>query len=89
MDIFHEFYGRIEEIHTTVLPNVVIIENLIEDLKNHESFKSETNEFDRFSDGGDIDTDAGFNDPAPSNSGKISKKYFYQILLFDLHIFYL
>lgn len=69
VDMFHEFYNRIEEIHTSVLPNVVVIENLIQDLKNDDSLKNE-NEFDRFSDVvGDFLVDNDFETNGV-NSGK-------------------
>lgn len=55
--LFHEFYICIEEIHRTVFPSTVVIEDLIQTFKDGDELKNESNDFDGFSEfmGGDCD----------------------------------
>lgn len=61
--LFHEFYIRIEEIHTTDFPSTVVIEDLIQNFKDEDELKNESNDFDGFSEFmGDDDFATASND---------------------------
>lgn len=78
--LFHEFYMRIEEIHTTVFPSTVVIEDLIQNFKDEADLKNESNDFDGFSEFMDDDD---FATTANDDNGMFIKNH----LIFEFFFF--